>query len=197
MAPGHPPFDRLADLVSGDLSTDQRAEIAAHVATCPLCADQVAWLEHILELHYTDNSESAPPLAIASVTEFFRSEVAPLGEKSRRRITAELTFDSAHMPPAIGIRSDTATKRQMVFRAAEFELDIHVTSTGSGWIISGQVFGSDEGGHAELQGLAGPLQVPLNDLRQFALSPVVAGTYTLIIDLNDTVIEIPGLEIGS
>jgi hypothetical protein len=197
MAPDHPPFDRLADLVRGDISTDQQAEIAAHVVTCPLCADQVAWLEHILELYRTDESESAPPAAIASVTDFFRSKVTTQGEESWRRITAELTFDSAHMPPAIGVRSDTATRRQMVFRAAEFEIDIHVASTRSGWIISGQVLGSAKGGHAELQGSTGPFRAPLNELRQFTLSPVIAGTYTLIVGLKDAAIEIPRLEIDS
>jgi hypothetical protein len=197
MAPSHPPFDRLTNLVRGDLSTDQQAEIAAHVVTCPLCADEVAWLEHILELYRTDESVSAPPAAIRSVRDFFRSKVTPQGEESWRHITAELTFDSAHMPPAIDVRSDTAMKRQMVFRAAEFELDIHVASTRSGWIIFGQVLGSDEGGHAELQEPTGPLRVPLNELRQFTLSPVAAGTYTLIVWLKDTVIEIPRLEIVS
>jgi anti-sigma factor RsiW len=82
MAPSHPPFDRLTDLVRGDLSTDQQAEIAAHIVTCPLCADQVAWLEHILELYRTDESESAPPRAIRSVRDFLRSKVTPQGEES-------------------------------------------------------------------------------------------------------------------
>ena len=90
-------------------------------------------------------------------------------------------------------------KRQLVFRAEELDLDLHVVSTGARWIISGQVLGSDEEGRAELQGETGRLIVttPLNDLRQFTLPPVAAGIYILIVQLNDTVIEIPRLEIGT
>ena len=88
-------------------------------------------------------------------------------------------------------------KRQLLFRAAELGLDIHVASTGSTWTISGQVLGSDEGGLVALQGQVATSQVTLNDLSQFTLPPVTSGTYTLIVQLKDTVIEIPTLEIGS
>ena len=95
------------------------------------------------------------------------------------------------------MRSGASVKRQLVFRAAELGLDIHVASTGSTWTISGQVLGSDEGGQVALQGQAATFQATLNDLSQFTLPPVASGTYTLTVQLKDTVIEIPALEIGS
>jgi hypothetical protein len=198
MAYDHPPFNRLTDLVKGDLSGEQQAEIAGHVATCSDCAAEVGWLEHILELYRTDDHISAPPAALARVRCFFPLEVAPQREEPRRRITAVLTFDSADAPLAIGIRSDMAVKRQLVFRAEEFELDLHIVSAGSRWIVSGQVLGSDEDGHAELLEETGtPLATAsLNDLRQFTLPPVTAGSYTLMIQLNETAIEVPSLKIG-
>jgi hypothetical protein len=199
MTPGHPPYNQLVDLVKGDLSAEQQIEIAAHVATCSYCATEVAWLEHILELYRTDGSTSAPPAALARVRSFLTSGVVSQGAGQLWRIRAVLTFDSADAPLAIGMRSDRAGKRQLVFRAEELDLDLHVVPTGSRWIISGQVLGSDDDGQAELRRETGALlaTAPLNDLRQFTLPPVAAGTYTLIVQLNDTVIEIPSLKIGS
>jgi hypothetical protein len=196
---GHPPFDRLVDLVRGDLSAEQQAEFVAHIATCSYCAAEVAWIEHIRELYRTDDSTSAPPTALAPVRSFFSSGVVLHGAGQLRRITAVLTFDSKHAPLVIGMRSGMAVKRQLVFRAEELDLDLHVVPTGAKWIISGQVLGSDADGQAELHEETGALlaTAPLNNLRQFTLPPVAAGTYTLIVQLDDTVIEIPGLEIGT
>jgi hypothetical protein len=199
MTPGHPLFDRLVDLVKGDLSTEQQGEITMHVATCSECAAEVAWLEHILKLYHTDDSTSAPPAALAHVRNFLRRRGVSQGARQVRRITAVLIFDSANPPQAIPMRSNMAVKRQFVFRAEELDLDLHVTSAGSRWIISGQVLGSDEEGRAELWGEMGMLvaNTPLNDLRQFTLPAVNAGTYMLKVQLNDTMIEILGLEIGT
>ena len=99
MKPGHPPSDRLVGLVKGDLPTEQRAETAAHVATCSHCAAEVAWMEHILELYRTDDSISAPPTALARVRSFLGSGAVLQGAGQLRRITAVLTFDSEHAPP--------------------------------------------------------------------------------------------------
>ena len=199
MTPGHPVFDRLVDLVKGDLSTEQQAEIAAHIATCSECAADVAWLEHALDLYRTGDAVSPPASASAHVRGLLRSVVGSQAMKQRRRITAVLIFDSANPTEAIPMRSNMAVKRQFVFRAEELDLDLHVTSAGSRWIISGQVLGSDEEGRAELWGEMGTLvaNTPLNDLRQFTLPAVNAGTYMLKVQLNDTLIEILGLEIGT
>jgi hypothetical protein len=196
MAPGHPPLDRLVGLVKGDLATDQRAEVAAHVVACSECAAEIDWLEHLLDLFHTDDSVSAPPSAVARITSLFPAKSMPQAANGLRRITAVLVFDSARMSLASNMRSGAPVKRQLVFRAAELGLDIHVVSTGSAWTLSGQVLGSDEGGQVALQGQAAILQAALNDLSQFTLPPVASGTYTLIVRLKDTAIEIPTLEIG-
>jgi|tagenome__1003787_1003787.scaffolds.fasta_scaffold20390769_2 hypothetical protein len=199
MTLGHPVFDRLVDLVKGDLSTEQQAEIAAHIATCSMCAADVAWLEHMLELYQTDDSRSAPPVALAQVRNFLRRGDVLQSARQVRCIRAVLIFDSANPAQAIPMRSNMAVKRQFVFRAEELDLDLHVSVAGSKWIISGQVLGSDEEGWAELWGEMGTLEAntPLNDLRQFTLPAVTAGTYMLKVQLNDTMIEILGLEIGT
>lgn len=197
MAPGHPPFGRLVGLVKGDLASDQRAELAVHVAACSECAAKIGWLEHLLDLFHTDASESAPSSVIARIRSFFPATVTPQAVDGWRRMIAILVFDSARMPLAPSMRSAAPVKRQLVFRAAELGLDIHVASTGSTWTISGQVLGSDEGGQIVLQGQAATFQVTLNDLSQFTLPPVASGTYTLIVQLKDTVIEIPTLDIGN
>jgi hypothetical protein len=197
MTPGHPLFDRLVDLVKGDLSNEQQAEIAGHIATCSKCAADVAWLEHVLDLYRTGDAVSPPASESAYVRGLFRSAVGSQGMEQLRRILAVLTFDSMHMPLTSNMRSEMGTKRQLVFQAAEFDLDMHIASSGSECIISGQVLGSTEGGQAELRGSTGSVQAPLNDLSQFTLPPVAAGIYTLSVRLKDVVIVVPSLEIGT
>jgi hypothetical protein len=197
MAPGHPPFDRLVGLVKGDLANDQRAEVAAHAAACPECAAEIGWLEHLLDLFHTDDSQSAPSSAIARIISSFPATATPQAADGPQRMVAVLVFDSARMRLAPSMRSAAPVKRQMVFRAAELGLDIHVVPAGLAWTISGQVLGSDEGGQVVLRGQAAALQATLNDLSQFTLPPVASGTYTLIVQLKDTAIEIPSLEIGN
>jgi hypothetical protein len=197
MASGHPPFDGLVGLVKGDLATDQRAEVADHVAACSECAAKIGWLEHLLDLFHTDDSQSAPSSAITRIRSFFPATATRQAVDGLRRIMAVLVFDSARLMLASNMRSGPPVKRQLVFRAAELGLDIHVVSAGSEWTISGQVLGSDEGGQVALRGQAATLQATLNDLSQFTLPPIASGTYTLIVRLKDRAIEIPTLEIGS
>jgi hypothetical protein len=112
-------------------------------------------------------------------------------------VRAWLRFDSAQRPLAPGLRAGQAAARQLLFSAGERDLDIRLTPAGTAWMISGQVLGSEASGQAELRGDAIQVQAELGDLSEFALPPVPAGRYTLILRLAEAEIEVTDLEVGA
>jgi anti-sigma factor RsiW len=192
----HIAFARLVDLVEGRLAPDQVEQAQLHVSACPRCAADVIWLERVIGLMHADDSEDPPPFVIAQARRLFRSRVAP-DPPARRRILALPRFDSKRLPLALGMRSTGPADRQMLFSAADYDLDLRVRPAGSLWVIAGQVLGTEQGGQVELRGPIGTTQALLNELSEFVLPPVQAGGYELTVRLSELEIEISGLEIGA
>jgi hypothetical protein len=113
---------------------------------------------------------------------------------------ATLLFDSAHLSPAMGVRSPAAaqppTARQLLYSIAEYELDVRMTRTGDAWIVAGQVLSPIVGGQVELQGASGALYTALSDLSEFTLPPTAPGLYKLIIQWADHEVEVAELKVG-
>jgi anti-sigma factor RsiW len=200
----HVPFRRLADLVEGRLRPDEQAQVQRHVAGCPRCAAEVAWLESVLELMRGDASEDAPPPVITRAVRLFRPIARQAPEchrgqavpEPRRRVAAVMQFDSARLPLMAGVRGEPMGPRQLLFSAEEYELDLRIAPAGEAWIVSGQVLGPAAAGQVELQSETESQQVPLSELSEFALPPVLAGSYALLLYLADVEVEVGKLEVG-
>jgi anti-sigma factor RsiW len=195
----HLSFERLTDLVEGRVSANEQAGVHSHLATCPRCAADLAWLKRAIALMRSDDSQDAPPWAIARAVGLFRSraeQAAPL-PNLRERVLARLRLDSAQRPLALGLRTGQAAARQLLFGAGEHDLDIRLTPAGSAWVVSGQVLGAEASGSVELRGEAIRMRAGLNDLSEFALPPVPAGRYALILRLAEAEIAIADLEVGA
>jgi hypothetical protein len=197
MTPRHIPFPRLVDLVEGRLPSDAQEQVRVHVAACPRCAEQVAWLERVIGLMRTDDAEEPPPPVIAGALDLFRSRGAPEAPGLRQRLKAALRFDSARAPLAPGLRSEAPGERQLLFNAEGFDMDLRIRPAGGLWELAGQVLGSESGGQVELQGPAGTNQTDLNDMCEFRLPPVPPGSYTLTLRLATVDVEIIDLEVGT
>jgi anti-sigma factor RsiW len=189
----HPvPFARLADLVEGRLAAAERAETQAHVAACRRCAERVAQLEKAVTLMRTDDSTDAPRASVAAVLGLFTARRADAPSLAGR-IVAALTFDSARIAPAFGVRSSRpADSRQLTYSAGEHDIDLRLTRAAEGWAITGQVLGECAGGRA---GVAGGESVELNELCEFSLGPLPAGSYSLMLDLPGALVEIPEISL--
>jgi hypothetical protein len=197
--PRHIPFSQLSDYVSGDLPLLDRVDVEAHVAVCPRCASELAELERLIELMRNDLSEDAPPQIIKRAIEMFRakSEQQNTSSDFRRRLLAVLHFDSIGMAPAFGVRSGKPGARQLLFSTNVNEIDLRIEPAGQAWLVSGQVLGGEStSGTALLQGATGVRETSLNELNEFTLPPVEAGTYTLILNLTDVEVEIEEIRIG-
>ncbi len=198
----HITFAALVDLAEARLPAAGRAELTAHLAACPRCAEQSSLLARTLEIMRTDTTEDAPSHVLARAVDSFRDPRATNSHKEPsvvQRVLAALRFDSAQLSPAFGLRAgQPAPSRQLLFGAGENELDLRVTPSGEAWIVCGQVLGQCAGGRIELEG--GPVffRAALNALCEFSFPPVKAGRYALRVYLGEAIeIEIPDLEIGS
>ncbi|MFL5807516.1 MAG: anti-sigma factor family protein [Roseiflexaceae bacterium] len=188
----HVPFDQLVDLVDGRLSAEAQQRAHAHLAACERCAAEVARLQRLIGLMRTDDSVDAPADLIARAVRVFHQRVAPLPQ----RLVAMMRFDSARQPQGIGIRSGFTGGRQLVFNAGDIDLDLRLSPVATGWVVSGQLLGSSQGGEVELHGPQGAARATLNQLCEFKLLPVEPGLYTLTLSLDGADLEITDLDIG-
>jgi anti-sigma factor RsiW len=190
----HIPFVRLVNLVEGRLAPDEQAKARPHLADCPRCAAQAAWLERVVGLMRADTAEQPRACAVAAAKRLFEPQAAPA---VRRRLMAALQFASARTPIGLGRRAGAQTERQLLFAVSSYLLDLRVAPHGALWVISGQLFGADDGRQVELDGSAGTARATLNDLSEFVLPPSPPGNYTLRLQLTDFDIMIAELDVGA
>ena len=193
----HIPFDRLADLAEGRLSPDEQEAVHAHAANCSRCAPQLKWLEHVIGLMRTGDFEDPPAHLADRVNHAFTTYGPPPRASLRDRIRAVLNFDSALQPALLGRRSVSSADRQLLFTAGSLDLELRIAREDELWEISGQILNADVQGTAELRGEAGIVRALVNEIGEFLLAPVPAGTYTLILLLTTEEVEIPDIQIGA
>jgi hypothetical protein len=191
----HIPFVKLADLAEERMPKDERAAAMAHVSACSRCATDLDRLGELISCMRTDSGEDAPRDVIAHAINIFRQRDAQ--PSLLRRIVAALNFDSLTLAPAFGLRSGEATTRQLIYEAAEHDLDLRLQPQGDKWLVVGQVLGAGcAGGRVELQSDNASATAELNDLCEFRLSSVPSGSYRLRLRLKDVEVEVSELKLG-
>jgi anti-sigma factor RsiW len=191
----HLSFERLVDLVEGRLSPAEQDQALDHLAACARCAAEKTWLEQVIGLMRSDTSEDAPPAVITRARRLFQSRTAPTPTE-RRRISALLQFDSLQRPLALGVRSGQPAARQLLLKAENFDLDVRITPIRAAWQVSGQILGLETSGQVELQSETTTVRAELNNLGEFTLPPVPAGSYNFLLRLADLDVDLPTLYIG-
>jgi anti-sigma factor RsiW len=197
----HLTFARLADLAEGRLTAEELAAARGHLGGCADCSRQAEELQRVTGLMRADTTEDAPRDVLFNAIRMFRSRppVAAETPSLLRRLVASLSFDSGARTPAFGLRSGAAAAaRQLLFSAGDLDVDLRLAPSGEGWAVSGQVLGECAAGRVELfaEGDGGPAaSADLNDLCEFTLPTVPAGTYALRLTLGDAEIEVPGLSL--
>ena len=196
LTPQHLSFARLADLAEGRLHAEEQTKAGEHLSACAHCSGQLARLEQTIGLMRSDTSEAAPRDVLARVESLFRERAAVREPSALRRLLAVLSFDSAQLAPAYGVRSaQTGAARQMLYSAGDADLDLRVSQEADGWVVSGQWLGENARGRVELLGAERTESAALNEQCEFALPPVPEGTYALRLRLKDAEVEVFGLEL--
>jgi anti-sigma factor RsiW len=196
--PHHIPYGQLADYVDGDLPLVKRVDLETHLATCSRCSEELTHLEHLIRLMRTDTAEDAPSSVINRAVDLFRfRKVTNSTTDLRRRIQAVLQFNSVGSAPAFGVRSGQPGAHQLLFSAAEYRIDLRIEPSGQAWVVSGQVLGgSTANGIAVLKGPVDINQASINELNEFILQPVQAGSYKLLLNLGNFDVEMTEISIG-
>jgi hypothetical protein len=201
LGPQHIPFERLVDLAEGRLAPD---DSRAHLDACAACAGRLAQVGHVTGLMRADTSEDAPRDVFAGAVTLFGARPVRVSAAAGllRRVIASLSFDSGSQTPAFAVRSgQPGASRQLLFSAGDVDVDLRLAPAAEGWAVSGQVLGEcGGGGWAELgvaEGEGEAARARLNELCEFALPNVPAGSYTLRLRLDDLLVEIPNLDLRS
>ena len=195
----HISIHRLADYAEGRLLPDEQPVVERHVAACSQCDDQVSDLRRLIQLMRSDRSEDAPVFALVRVYQLFvaRQGFRPSAPGLRKRVLAELAFESVEMAAGFRTRAGLPGARQLLFHAGENEIDLRIEPVDQAWIVSGQVFGKAAvHDRVLLQGERETRHTALNDLREFVLPPVQIGQYRMILSLEDRDIEIDDIRLG-
>lgn len=189
-------FSQLVDLVEDRLPDDDRARLLTHAVTCTRCAATVTWLERMLVVMRTDDTEPPPPQLVDRVRRAFRERSIKAPPHWRRQITAILRFDSAWSPLPAGVRAVGFGTRQRLFGVEEYDIDVRMVPTNQGWKVFGQILGSTGSGSIEMHSPSAVLRTELNELSEFVLTQVPPGMYTLSVLLPDVELMIDAFEVG-
>jgi anti-sigma factor RsiW len=195
----HISFAKLADLAEKRAPADEQAQAQAHLATCSRCTAEFERVAQVMELMKTDLATDAPRDVLANTMSLFGQRAAAREPSLLGRIVAALSFDSnMNLAPAFGVRSGQSAVRQLLYSAGENDIDLRVKSENEKWIVTGQVLGRTcSGGRVEIEGENGSAAASLNELCEFILPAVPAGSYTLRFQQPDAELEIPELELRS
>ncbi len=131
-----------------------------------------------------------------------RPAMAAAGGDLLRRIRAALTFDSmSGEAMALGIRSASAGARQLLFSAEGRDIDLRIAGQPPGSLskfsVSGQIFGPDVVGQAELRAPNYLATRAWNDLSEFRFDDVPPGACTLLLSSASWQIELPAFELAA
>ena len=192
----HIQFALLVDLVEQQREPDEQAR--EHLAACAACARDLEWLRRVIGAMRVEWAQAAPPESVARAKHIFRAPPSAAARPSlRRRIAAALSFDSATMRPAFGMRSAAAAERQLLFSAGPLDVELRLIAAANAWVVAGQILGAAGGRQVELRGPAEWVTASINSLGEFRLPPVPAGRYTLVVQLDDQDLDIPEIELGA
>jgi hypothetical protein len=196
MFSNHLSFETIADLVEGRLSAEANGKAAQHIADCSSCSQTAKKLGHVASVMRTDDLEDAPAHALQRAFSIMPRRVIEEKPSVLHKVLAALSFDSAFSQSAYGLRSGATAARQIIFKAGEMDIDLRITPSENNWTIMGQILGECSGGRVELKTENESFETTLNELCEFKLGPIAAGTYTMYLISSDTEIKIPEINIG-
>jgi hypothetical protein len=149
----------------------------------------------------------APPAAVRAAIKLWpkarQTTLGGLVESAGEIIHAVLSFDSWARPAvAFGMRSAGSHKRHLLYCAGERDVDLRIDCVAGAFNITGQVLGSNEAGTFELaaeghaQGSNESRVISVDELGEFRLDGIEAGTYRLTLRQGNDNIVFPAIPIG-
>lgn len=140
-----PSTEQLALYARGRVDPTLKAAIESHLASgCAACARQLSWAQSIVSALAADPSEELPDALKTAANRIFADHNRGRAERRRGMLHAILTFDSAWVPAAVGVRAPAFGQRRLLFHAGPFEIDLEITRMRRGvFDVLGQIIPAD------------------------------------------------------
>jgi hypothetical protein len=188
----HIPFTALVDLA--DENSAISAEVSEHLTSCSHCSDQLEKIRQTIGLMRSDKTYDTPASLVEDARKLFRSRVVSRQPSLAQRVIAALSFDSLTAAPAFGLRSQSSGGRQLLYTAETADIELRVSPENE---VAGQILGATcDYGEVNLESESFSATARLNEVCEFSLGFVPAGTYKVSVHLPGLLVDIPQLELG-
>ena len=206
MKPCSHSFDDIVNFYEGRSDAATEATLRRHLHDgCPQCQERLAWARQFLPaLHdaVQEASLSAPETALARARQIARDRRPAPAPRLRERV-AQLLFDSRRSLAAAPVRGGAEPEAQQLYATETHYIEIwsEATQDGKRYLI-GQAVTRD----AKIPVRPRSATLVANDGRQipasmeaaeFHLAFVEAGAYELRIHLEDEMIVLPEMQVGT
>ncbi|MFM9108934.1 MAG: zf-HC2 domain-containing protein [Chloroflexota bacterium] len=210
-AANHPVDEILIAHAAGELSPSAALPVIAHLAACPECVGTVRRYAVVRSAVREDDSVEAPAAVIAGVHALFAATRPTLRSRAAdaaapvRRMVADLVFDSwGRLAPGFAAVRGAADGRQLSWSAAEpaLDADVQVLAAEPGAAVLrlvGQVAtGAGDGAAREVALVRDGERVAAAEPDGFGAFSLAApaGRYELEVNLDGTLVVLPGVELG-
>ena len=195
-------FETLVDYFEGRAEASAAARVREHLGSgCRTCQDHLAWLENITPTLHEVARVPVPQRALDSAYTLFRERfpVPP-----RPSLLAFLQFDGRASSSLIlsGARSAAQERFELIYSTDDYDIDLFQEPTEEGtWFLIGQILPKKEDAEIVAQQIVMTAtdgkQVVVTPLKEeFYLPSLPAGTYEMRLQLAESDLVIPAVEVG-
>lgn len=189
----HAENETLIDYFEGLMSADEAQKIVAHLAECGECAMQAQKIENFFAYLKSSDYEEVPQATTANLLNIFVPPKRLEKASFIKKLLAVPVFDDWQI--ALNERFIFADRRQMLYRAEDFEIDLRLEFSGEKCQVSGQVFPDCENALIEIFSTNSHEKVSLNNDCEFVFPAIENGIYNLRISLPQTIIDIENISL--
>ena len=191
----HIEFEKLVGLAESNMTANELQNMDEHLSECSHCVGLLQKLENFISYSQQQTYEAVPQPTTANLLNIFQPSKPIIKQTFTERLRGILTFDDWLPEFAVNERLAFSDTRQMLFRAADYEIDLRLNFAAGRCQINGQIFPDCAGAKVEIssENFADKVshKVLLNEYCEFVFPFVAEGIYDFKIILKDKEIEIP------
>jgi len=200
--------DQLMAHAFGDLGAEGDPAFASHLAGCGECAAVLARFDLVRATVCTDATLVPSNAALTRVLGLMagRQQAAferPSAFASLKRLVASLVFDGRAAPAMAGLRGAT-TAYVLRYSLDGLDVDLEIEPIAGDehgrWQVTGQIDGPEPAGALALAFAESGSRRPAGDVRTdedgMFFAELAAGSYDLLIQLADSLVVVPDVEVG-
>ncbi|HEY0428640.1 MAG TPA: hypothetical protein VGC76_12740 [Pyrinomonadaceae bacterium] len=191
----HIEFEKLVRRVETGLSKDEAQSMDKHLLKCSECAGQLQKLKNFFSYSTQQSAETVPQATTANLLNVFKPKKPFEKISFAERLRGILTFDDWLPEFALNERLAFSDTRQILFQASNYDVDLRVNFFGGNCQVSGQIFPDCANGKIEISSAKVSEKASLNEYCEFVFPFIEEGVYSLRIDLENAVIEIPDISL--